>query len=152
MSHEYEDNGCPCGSPYCGNQRISTAQIEVTDGLPADVRDVVEAYARAAEDEYAAVDLHNLAAKASADYDRAHYDALEDDEPQAVATSVRALRSAELAAEVRAAKSVEERRACIRLSEMAGAGWVTEEAIRSVYGADRYGYLRAAQVVLAALE
>lgn len=119
--------------------------------IPADVAAVVESYARAVEDEYAAITLHNLAGKASADYDRDHRDAIEDDEADAVETSLRALRAAELAAETRAAKSAEERQARIRLSEMAGAGQVTEDAIRSGYGVDRYGYQRAARVVLAAL-
>lgn len=119
--------------------------------LTMEVREAVEAYARAAEDEYAAIDLHNLAAKASADYDRNHTDALEDGEPQSVAASERALLVVVLAAEVRYAKAAEGWRARSRLSEMARAGRVTEEAIRSVYGADQYGYRSAAQVVLAAL-
>lgn len=119
--------------------------------LTPHAQECVEGYARAVDDEYAAIELHNLAAKASADYDREHRDALENEERLIVATSARLLRAAEIAAMARAAMSKEERRACIKLTDFAAAGLVTEDGIRDNYGTDRYGYYRATRVVLAAL-
>lgn len=145
----------------------TTRQELDIDTAPADltleVREVIEAYARAAEDEYAAIELHNLAARASAEYDRTHTADIGEgigiffpktradyDAATAVEASIRATRAADLAAEIRATKTAEEQQAATRLAELAYTGQVTEDAIRSVYGSG-YGYYCATQVVLAAL-
>lgn len=122
-----------------------------TASLTPEVMEAVSAYAHAAEDERAAVELHNLAARAAGAYKRDHYDAIEDDDPDAVDAYARAVRAAELAAAVRAAKTAEEWRARVRLSELAGTGHVTEDAIRARCNLELYGNQAAARVVLAAL-